>query len=94
MNRDTLRAMIKSLPDIEEDGATYTFGTQWDVSVIAGRAGAPLTVQQARALRLDELFVVLETRRGHVHVIAIDELRAFSAEPTSADRSGRKPGFV
>ena len=75
MNRDTLRAMIKSLPDIEEDGATYTFGTQWDVSVIAGRAGAPLTVQQARALRLDEL-------------------RAFSAEPTSADRSGRKPGFV
>ncbi len=95
MNKDTLRAMLKSLPDVKEEGATIVVDTAWDVSAYAGRVGAPQTVQQVKSVRFEEHFVVLETKKGQLHVLLTDEVRGFSADPGTQDhRSGRKPGFM
>lgn len=95
MNKETLRAMLKSLPDVKEDGPTFHIDTGWDVSAYAGRVGAPLTVQQVKSARFEDTFVVFETKKGQQHVLLIEEMRGFSADPGSQDhRSGRKTGFV
>lgn len=95
MNKDTLRAMLKSLPDVKEDGATFHIDLSWDVSAYAGRVGAPLTVQQVKSVRLEEHFVTVETKKGQLHTLLLEEMRGFSADPGSQDhKTGRKTGFM
>jgi hypothetical protein len=94
MNRDTVRAMLKALPDTREDGNSVLFDPSWEVSMHAGPHGAPVNVQQLTRITVEQEFVAAETHKGQRVVLAIGEVRGFTAEPSSADRKGRKTGFV
>jgi hypothetical protein len=95
MIKDTVRAMLKALPDVKEDGNNVLLDGPWEVTVHAGRAGAPMSVQQVTRVTLEAEFAVLETHKNQRVVVLLEEVRGMTAEPSSVDRkSGRKTGFV
>ncbi|MFO0557195.1 MAG: hypothetical protein U0269_04195 [Polyangiales bacterium] len=94
MNRDKARAIIRAVCESETTGDTITVATGWDVTVHAGRNGAPWSIQQVVKITVDESLVTGETRKGQRFAFAIEELRGAAAECAPTDKSGRKPGFM
>jgi hypothetical protein len=86
--------MLRALPEAKEDGNSVLFDAGWDVSMQAGRDGAPLSVPQLTKVTLDQEFLIAETHKGQRVVLDINEVRGFTAEPSSGERKGRKTGFV
>ena len=96
MIKDIVRAMIKALPDVKEDGNSLLLDGNWEVTLHAGRATGGMQIQQITRLTLETDFVVIETHKGQRVVMLLDEVRGFAAEPSTTDRKsgGRKTGFV
>jgi hypothetical protein len=92
--KETVKAMLKSLPDVKEDGASVLLDVNWEVTMHAGRNGAPISVQHITRVTIENEFVVAETHKGQRIVMLLDEVRGFAAEPATGDRKGRKTGFV
>ena len=94
MIRDTVRAMIRALPEVKEDGSSILFDASWEVTLHSGRNGATFSVPQITRVTLEEEFAVIETHKNQRIVVLLEEIRGFAAEPSSTDRKGRKTGFV
>ena len=92
--RDTVRAMVKALPEVKEDGSSLLFDANWEVTVHAGRDGGVTSVQQVTRITLENEFVLIETHKNQRVVLVLDQIRGITAEPSSTDRKGRKTGFV
>ncbi len=94
--KETIKAMLKSLPDVKEDGASVLIDPNWEVTMHAGRNGAPISVVLITRVTLENEYVVAETHKNQRVVVLLDEVRGFQADPSSADRKGggRKTGFV
>jgi hypothetical protein len=85
--------MLKALPDVKEDGTTFLLDPAWEVMMHVGRH-SPISAQQITRLSIEDEFLVLETHKNQRIVVLIDEVRGFTAEPSTTDRKGRKTGFV
>ncbi|MBL8681272.1 MAG: hypothetical protein JNK05_18990 [Myxococcales bacterium] len=94
MNRDKARAIIRAVCEGEQSGDTFTVAAGCDVTVHAGRAGAPWSIQQVNKITIDETLVSGETRKGQRFAFPIEELRGAASETTNADKAGRKTGFM
>ncbi len=94
MNRDKARAIIRAVCEGEFSGDTFTVATGWEVTVHAGRNGAPWSIQQVLKVSIDDTLVTGETRKGQRFAFAIEELRGAAAECAPDNKSGRKPGFM
>lgn len=94
MSPETLRAMIKSLPDVTEDGGNVRFDSSWEVTVHAVRGSAALSITHVESLRIGDGFVVLETSKHQRIVLALEDVRGLAAEPSRTDKGGRRTGFV
>ena len=86
--------MLRALPGIKEDGQSLTIDAGWEVSMQAGRIGTPIAAGQIERITLHEAFGVFETHKAQRVVVLLDEIRGFTAEPSTTDRKGRKTGFV
>lgn len=94
MNRDKARAIIRAVCESEASGDTITVTAGWELTVHAGRAGAPWSIQQVQKITIDESLVTGETRKGQRFAFPIEEMRGAAAECAPSDKSGRKPGFM
>jgi hypothetical protein len=94
MNREQARAIIAAVCEGEQSGDTFTVAQGWDVTVHAGRTGAPWSMQQVQKITIDESLVAGETRKGQRFAFPLDELRGAAAESAPTDKTGRKPGFM
>jgi hypothetical protein len=94
MNREQARAILTAVCEGEMKGNTFTVAPGWDVTVHAGRMGAPWSMQQVQKITIDESLVVGETRKGQRFAFLLDELRGAAAESAPSDKTGRKPGFM
>ncbi|MEI8258596.1 MAG: hypothetical protein WCJ30_23230 [Deltaproteobacteria bacterium] len=92
--KDTVKAMLKALPDVKEDGASLVLDAAWEVTMHAGRNGAPISATLVTKVTIENEYLVLETHKSQRIVMLIDEVRGFTAEPSTTDRKGRKTGFV
>ena len=86
--------MLKSLPEVKEDGNSFLFDSGFEVTVYMGRNGGEFAVRQLTRVTLENEFAVLETQKGQRAVVFLDEVRGLVAEPSSDDRKGRKAGFA
>lgn len=95
MNRDTVRAMLKALPNTREDGNSVIFDpTNWAITLYAGRGGQAVSVEQVTKVTVETDFLIAETQREQRFVLVMEDVRGFAAEPCASDRRGRKTGFV
>jgi hypothetical protein len=96
MIRDTVRAMIKAIPDVKESSEGYEFDPAWEVALQIGNNGASSAVQQVTRITLQEEFASMETHKGQRVVVLLDEIRGLTAEPSGERGKGgaRKPGFM
>jgi hypothetical protein len=94
MDRDTLRAMIRALPEVREDGNSLLFDPGWEVTLHAGGDGAAMSIQQVVRATLEQDFVVLETHKSQRVVLALALVRGLTADPSSVDRKSRRTGFM
>jgi hypothetical protein len=94
MNRETARALLHSVCESEDSGETITVNAGWDVTVHAGRAGAPWSLQQVLKITITDALVTGETRKGQRFAFPIDELRGAAAECAPDNKSSRKTGFM
>jgi hypothetical protein len=91
--KETVKAMLKALPDVKEDGAVILLDPAWEVMMHVGRH-APISAQQVTRVTIENEYVVVETHKNQHIVVLLDEVRGFTAEPSTTDRKGRKTGFV
>jgi hypothetical protein len=94
MNRDTARALLANVCESEWSGNTLTVVAGWDLTVHAGRVGAPWSLQQVTELTLDNDLLSGKTKKGQRFAFPVDELRGAVAESVPTDKSGRKTGFM
>jgi hypothetical protein len=92
--KETIKAMLKALPDVKEDGASVLLDPSWEITMHAGRNGAPISAQLVTRVTIENEYVVVETHKNQRVVMLLDEVRGFAAEPSMTDRKGRKTGFV
>ncbi|MDP3278102.1 MAG: hypothetical protein Q8Q09_23150 [Deltaproteobacteria bacterium] len=93
MNRDTAIAFFRSVCDLTEgaDGFEITAG---ELTLHAGRAGAPWSVQHVIRLSVNETFVSGETRKSQRFAFLLEDLRGALCEHASTDKNTRKTGFM
>ena len=93
VRNDLLRAMLRSLSDVQEQGDSFAMSDDWDVTVHSGRKGVGFAVAHVVKIVLQPEFVVIETHKGHRYVLTDEDIQAIGQEPSTTDRSGRKAGF-
>lgn len=94
MNRDKARAIVRAVCEGEFSGDTFTVASGWDVTVHAGRNGAPWSIQQVCKITIDQELISGETRKGQRFAFVIEELRGAAAESAPDAKTGRKTGFM
>lgn len=92
--KETVKAMLEALPDVKEDGGSLVLDAAWEVTMHAGRNGAPISAVLVTKVTIENEYVVVETHKNQRIVMLIDEVRGFTAEPSTTDRKGHKTGFV
>jgi hypothetical protein len=94
MNRETARALLRAVCESEESGDTLVIAPGWELTVHAGRHGAPWSLQHVQRVSVTEALITGETRKGQRFAFPVEELRGAAAECAPGDKSSRKTGFM